>query len=264
MRAALSMGAWDVIISDYRLPQFSGLDALKLVIETGVDTPFIIISGVIGEDTAVEAMKLGARDYLMKDRLSRLAPAVQREIREARLRRDQALLLVENASYESELEELKSIASEDALTGLANRRELERQIALRIDAGNAFCVVNLDLNGFKELNDTYGHLAGDDLLKQFADELRGAFRSKDVVGRLGGDEFVVLVDHDLPVASTRLERIRKRITGKYQIKGQKDGSQVHLTFAGAAAEWQPGESARDLLGRADAAMYADKREAAVR
>jgi diguanylate cyclase (GGDEF)-like protein len=209
-------------------------------------------------------MKLGARDYLMKDRLSRLAPAVQREIREARLRRDQALLLVENASYESELEELKSIASEDALTGLANRRELERQIALRIDAGNAFCVVNLDLNGFKELNDTYGHLAGDDLLKQFADELRGAFRSKDVVGRLGGDEFVVLVDHDLPVASTRLERIRKRITGKYQIKGQKDGSQVHLTFAGTAAEWQPGESARDLLGRADAAMYADKREAAVR
>jgi anti-sigma regulatory factor (Ser/Thr protein kinase)/CheY-like chemotaxis protein len=87
MAAALSEQKWDVIISDYVMPRFSGPKALKLAQETGLDVPFIMVSGKMGEQIAVDAMKAGAHDYIMKDRLSRIVPAVERELREADARR---------------------------------------------------------------------------------------------------------------------------------------------------------------------------------
>ena len=86
MRAALTNCTWDCIISDYSLPRFSGLDALKELNATGEDIPFILISGTMGEETAVAAMKAGAHDYIMKNNLKRLIPAFERELREARVR----------------------------------------------------------------------------------------------------------------------------------------------------------------------------------
>jgi signal transduction histidine kinase len=83
---------WDVIISDYSMPGFTGIDALKLVRAHGAETPFIFVSGTIGEDTAVAALKVGAQDYLMKTNLSRLIPAVQRELREAEERKQRQRL----------------------------------------------------------------------------------------------------------------------------------------------------------------------------
>ncbi len=90
LRAALPRHAWDVILSDYVMPQFSGPDALKIVREKNSDVPFIIISGVFGEETAVAMMKAGASDYLVKSNLSRLVPAVEREIESAQTRRARA------------------------------------------------------------------------------------------------------------------------------------------------------------------------------
>jgi hypothetical protein len=86
MRAALGAQRWDVVISDWSLPTFSGLSALALVGELGLDIPFIILSGTIGEEVAVAAMQAGAHDYLIKGNLKRLLPAIEREIREARVR----------------------------------------------------------------------------------------------------------------------------------------------------------------------------------
>src|SRR5437763_5364739 len=79
MTAALSRHSWDLIIADYALPQFDALAALTLLRQSGLDLPFLIVSGAIGEDTAVAAMKAGAHDYIMKDNLARLLPAVARE-----------------------------------------------------------------------------------------------------------------------------------------------------------------------------------------
>jgi PAS domain S-box-containing protein len=87
MSNALEQQQWDVVIADYVLPRFSGPAALKLLQERGLDLPFIIVSGHIDEDTAVASMKAGAHDYVMKDRLTRLAPAVERELEEAEVRR---------------------------------------------------------------------------------------------------------------------------------------------------------------------------------
>jgi two-component system, cell cycle sensor histidine kinase and response regulator CckA len=87
MKAALSTKTWDLILADYSMPHFSGLEALKLLKASGLDLPFIIVSGSIGEDVAVEAMKSGAHDYLMKNNLTRLVPAIQQELRETEVRR---------------------------------------------------------------------------------------------------------------------------------------------------------------------------------
>ena len=86
LERALGAGPWDVIISDYSLPHFDGLSAFALVRQRGLDVPFLIVSGKIGEDVAVAAMKAGVHDFVLKDRLGRLGPAVARELREAELR----------------------------------------------------------------------------------------------------------------------------------------------------------------------------------
>ena len=86
MQAALERETWDFVIADYSMPNFSGLAALKLMQDNDLDLPFILVSGTIGEDVAVIAMKAGAHDYLMKDDLMRLAPAVERELQEAHVR----------------------------------------------------------------------------------------------------------------------------------------------------------------------------------
>ncbi|HYG24667.1 MAG TPA: response regulator [Verrucomicrobiae bacterium] len=89
MTAALDESRWDVILADHSMPMFSATEALKLLQQRGVDVPFIIVSGHIEEETAVAAMKSGAHDYIMKDRLARLVPAVERELREAEMRQAQ-------------------------------------------------------------------------------------------------------------------------------------------------------------------------------
>ena len=84
-RAALKKD-WDVILADYHMPRFNGVEALKILRQRSLDIPFIVISGTVGEETAVKTMKAGAHDYIFKENLRRLAPVVEREIREARLR----------------------------------------------------------------------------------------------------------------------------------------------------------------------------------
>ena len=89
MKEALKRQTWDIIISDYSMPQFSGIAALEIVKNLGLDLPFILVSGTIGEEAAVNAMRTGAHDYIMKDNLKRLAPAIERELREANIRKKQ-------------------------------------------------------------------------------------------------------------------------------------------------------------------------------
>ncbi len=104
MKEQLEKGPWDLVIADYNLPGFSALEALRLVREKDPDVTFIIVSGKIGEETAVEAMKLGACDYIMKNNLSRLIPAVKRELEEANLRRQKKAVDKEMVRRDYQLE----------------------------------------------------------------------------------------------------------------------------------------------------------------
>jgi two-component system, cell cycle sensor histidine kinase and response regulator CckA len=110
MRAALDQGKWDIIICDYSMPHFSGNDALKLLRDTGSEAPFIFVSGTIGEDTAVAALKQGAQDYLMKGNLKRLIPAVRRELLEVEHRHQRRHL-------EKEIQQLQKFEAIGRLAG---------------------------------------------------------------------------------------------------------------------------------------------------
>jgi len=110
---ALDRGEWDLIIAEYAMPQFNGLDALELVQGRGLDVPFIILSGAVGEGVAVEVMKAGAHDYLMKGDLMRLIPAIERELRESEVRRErkqaEAALLQKEEYFQSLIENSSDI-----------------------------------------------------------------------------------------------------------------------------------------------------------
>jgi len=111
MTAALARQAWDLIIADYSMPHFSGTAALELLKKSGLDIPFIFVSGTIGEDMAVAAMKAGAHDYVMKGNLKRLIPAVERELREAEGRRERKRL-EEEVRHKQRLEDILRFKSE--------------------------------------------------------------------------------------------------------------------------------------------------------
>ncbi len=162
------------------------------------------------------------------------------------------------ADYRVRLEETEQLASMDQLTGLANRRRVEQRLGLLVREATPFCVIIFDLNNFKTINDTYGHLAGDRLLKQFATELRARFRATETVGRWGGDEFIVILDCSLIQATSRIRTIPEWVFGDYEVEA--DGHRIKVPIAAAigAAEWQPGESEMDVLRRADTEMYNQK------
>lgn len=132
LRQALSEQTWDCIVSDYALPSFSGLDALHLVRRTGLDIPFIIVSGAIGEDTAVDAMRAGAHDYIMKGNLTRLVPAIERELVEAKVRQ-------ERREAEADLR-LAASVFDNSMEGIMITDPEARMVRVN----NAFC----DMTGF--------------------------------------------------------------------------------------------------------------------
>src|SRR4029450_10089049 len=102
--ASLEQGGFDIILADYTLPSFDGLSALKITLEKCPDVPFIFVSGTLGEEVAIEALQIGATDYILKERLSRIVPAIDRALREAKERaerkRAEALLAGENRSIQ--------------------------------------------------------------------------------------------------------------------------------------------------------------------
>ena len=135
LSAALERRGWDLVIADYHLPRFDGLAALGMVKETGLDLPFIIVSGYITDETAVAAMKAGAHDYVMKDNLARLAQAVERELREAVVRRERrrAEEALRRAYDELEMrvqERTADLSSANARlqTAIAERQRLEYEL----------------------------------------------------------------------------------------------------------------------------------------
>jgi diguanylate cyclase (GGDEF)-like protein len=174
---------------------------------------------------------------------------------EAEGRQAVAKLRAELASYQAKLEEAERIATRDALTGLRNRTWVERQIEKRINAGTALSVAVVDIDGFKRVNDEMGHVVGDDLLKQFAGELKSACRAQDLLGRWGGDEFILVFDSGLAEAKRQIERLRVWVCGKYPLETRTGQIKLKVDASMGLAEHKRGESFKDLLSRADAAMY---------
>lgn len=161
-------------------------------------------------------------------------------------------------AYESKLKVVEQLASKDTLTGLANRRSVEARMESNIAMEETFCVVVIDLNLFKGVNDKYGHLAGDDLLKKFSQSLQKIVRGGDLVGRWGGDEFIIVLNRDLEVAKSQVERIRQWVFGDYAIETGTGALKIRVSASIGIAQWQPGETLQQVIEQADAAMYLEK------
>jgi diguanylate cyclase (GGDEF)-like protein len=157
--------------------------------------------------------------------------------------------------YRSRLQDAERRASVDPLTGLANRRATEESLAERIRQNRPFSVILLDLNNFKEVNDSFGHPAGDDLLHQFATELRAQFAPSDMVGRWGGDEFIGILEGRIDQALKYHDRIKRCAFGAYSVPVGTQVHKIQLHAAVGIAEWNGCESARDLIARADRELY---------
>jgi diguanylate cyclase (GGDEF)-like protein len=164
--------------------------------------------------------------------------------------------------YQTRLDEAERVATQDPVTGVANRYKAERQIQYRIQNSRNYSIAIFDLDHFKQTNDLYGHPAGDSLLRQFATELRSFFRSSDIVSRWGGDEFLVIVDCNAEEVHDRIDPIRKWVCGDYTIKVAGEPRKVNVLASVGVASWRPGETAAELIARADAAMYQEKTQKA--
>ena len=254
MNAALTTHAWNIVFSDFSMPHFNAFDALALLRSTKLDIPFIIVSGTIGEDRAVTAMKAGAHDYILKGNLKRLVPAVERELREAHVRQERR-----QAS-----ETIHRLAYTDSVTGLPNRIRFREYVQQAIEKAkenrHPLALLLMDLERFKEVNDTLGHSRGDSLLQQVGARLHSALFTPDTVARLGGDEFGVLLPR---LAATQdVNLVIKKLQDFLQAPFMIDGIPIAVEASiGVATMPEHATDADTLLQRADIAMYRAKRMA---
>ncbi|WDT77025.1 MAG: EAL domain-containing protein [Candidatus Manganitrophus sp.] len=374
LQAALDNRRWDIIFSDYTMPQFKGTEALALLRERGNDTPFLFVSGTIGEDRAVAAMKAGADDYIIKGNLKRLIPAVNRELREAEVRRERkkaeealqesnqtleavvqssplAIIVIdpagnvrmwnpaaeqilgwsarevlgrpipirpeetkkENRDREAEQEvkrfvnlerrykrkdgvlidtsistsllcnnngeisgvmwiiaditerkraeaTIKQMAYYDTLTALPNRTllhdRLQQAIPAAADENKSVGLLLLDLDRFREINDTLGHPRGDALLQQIGPRLHAVLQPSDTIARLGGDEFAVMLPRiDSEQAALAAGRLLKALEKPFLIEGIPIVIEASI---GMALSPEHGENPDSLIQHADIAMYVAK------
>lgn len=242
---------WDLVITDHEMPSFSSTDALSLVKGASLDAPVIIVSGAIGEDLAIKAMKAGAQDYIMKDSLARLVPAVERELREAE-HRDARRVAEQNIEY---------LSSYDSLTNLVNRQSFKSRVSDAIlyakQGGAPDVLLFLDLDQFKLVNDSCGNEAGDQLLKDITQLMLGVSDVGDVLSRWGGDEFCLLLSQrDVSQASTVAENLLEELR-RYRFAWQGRNFVISASIGLVSVERHISD-ADEGISLADLACYAAK------
>jgi len=179
----------DLVITDVKMPRKDGLAVLKGVKDAGSDIDVIILTGHSDEATAIECLQSGAYDYLLKpvEDIDVLLTAVNRAIHKRNLE-------LKNKDLVRQLEEM---ATRDPLTGLYNFRQLhvslDEEITRSQRYGHAFCVFIVDVDHFKAVNDNYGHLFGDHVLKKLGEIMQRNLRGTDRLFRYGGEEFCILM-----------------------------------------------------------------------
>lgn len=263
MNAALDRQNWDMILADYSLPQFNALAALSLMQDKNLDLPFIIVSGSIGEEIAVAAMRAGAHDYLLKNSLSRLVPAAERELREAQIRRERR----------QALQDIQMLAFYDELTGLPNRtlflQELQNYIDECQEQANFFGVVFLDIDRYRSVKYGFGHIKSNQFLVKVAQRLaswiqpinsRQSSNNGDRLARVGEDAFGLLLKNllNLEELSQKVEQIHQILQLPFQVDKSLIYSSVSIGVVDSTMAYHQAE---EFLRAADTATYNAKKQA---
>lgn len=256
---------FNVALVDYKLPDITGIDIAKKIRQVSSDTRVIMITGHGSLEIAVEAIREAVFDYLQKPvNPENVKTVIQRALEQQRV-------AMENRRLADDLsranEELQVLARIDGLTGLINRREFDSKITDALAhtrrAGGQMALVMFDLDHFKNINDTYGHLTGDVVLKGVAAILQDAAkREVDFAARYGGEEmclvFGYIQDSGWPAWISRsLEEIRQKVAST-TFTGEH-GEPIHVTLsAGCAIFPTQAKAVEELIVKADEALYKAK------
>lgn len=238
---------FDVALLDRTLPDSRGFNGLHSIQNMSPKLPIIFLTGYKDERLALEAIKQGAQDYLFKDQLD--AELIKRAIQYAVLRKQFEDVLIIRANF-------------DMLTGLANRMLFENRLEIALtkmrQLGGIISVLLLDLDKFKQVNDTYGHIAGDKLLKEVSSRLKQSLRSYDVVARFGGDEFAILLENLSDPHQS--EVVAQKIAALMDIPFNLSGNELPITLSIGIVNCHNNRyiSSESVLLQADAAMYEAK------
>ena len=242
----------DLLIADIRMPGLDGFALTSIVKET-YDTDVILITGYGKDFQYEEAIEKGASEFILKPvRLQELLVRVKRVLRER-------AFLAERRRMEQKLLELTIT---DSLTGLYNMRHFYSQLRQEMDRALRYeqplSLLLLDVDRFKQYNDTYGHLEGDAVLSKLAEVIRECLRTSDTAYRYGGDEFIVILPqtHDSQALKVA-ERIRERFPAVYA--DRVPNGNMDATLSVGVVEYVSGEGLPMLIKRADQAMYKAKR-----
>lgn len=240
---------YDVVLLDLNLGDGNGLDNLKAIKNLNPDAPIVVLSGHDDTETALNAIRGGAQEYIIKssNNSRQLGLAI--------------LSSIERKSYERHLYYL---ANQDELTSLPNRRAfndyLKHWLIRAARWERTETVMFMDVNGFKQVNDTLGHDVGDLLLKQIAVTLRSSLRASDMLARYAGDEFVVHFDAPSHEAKKISEKIALAISALFEKPLCIGAHQVKTGVSiGIASFPEHGNDVSSLIHSADLAMYKAKK-----
>lgn len=247
-RQLLPAATPDIVLLDLHLPDSSGMDTVGRVLAEAGGVPVLVLTGSADANVGLNSVQAGAQDFLPKTEL--LSPLLFRAIDFA-IQRGR---LVQQA-------ERKALS--DPLTGLGNRAFFNQSVEAAVGRarrhGSLFALAFIDLDGFKAINDSHGHAAGDEVLKEVANRCRKASRVNDIVCRLGGDEFVLLLDNILTAHQAGLAARHYTDAIERPIALSTPGVNVRIGASlGIALCPADGVTAEMLTGVADRRMYAAK------
>jgi two-component system cell cycle response regulator len=241
---------YDALVVDLYMPEHTGLEVIEEARAQDPDIVALILTGSASVESAVEALRAGVFDYLTKplESLAAFDLALTRAL-------EHRALINENKQL---FEEVQRLAVTDTLTGLFNRRKLQESLNIEVERAHRYrrplSLIMIDMDRLKEINDTYGHTAGDEALKLVAEAIRVSIRKVDLATRFGGDEFVILLpEADYQEANTVVNRVKKEIKARVFKSGT-------LSVSIGVVQWKPEFTTSELfLQAADGAMYETKR-----
>jgi len=249
----LEKKSFHVVITDIILPAMGGLDLTK-IIKRDKKSDVIVMTGYGDEYSYEEAINIGASDFIIKPvRLEELLLRLKRVLKERDLTKERVRMM----------EKLQKLAVTDGLTKLYNSRSFYSQLETEVDRFNRYkhplALLLLDLDHFKEYNDSFGHLEGDKVLVRFSQIIKSCLRANDTAYRYGGEEFtVILPETGGEEAGTVAQRIRAALEAERFTP--KDGKKVTITISIGVTECQPKEELSAFIQRADRAMYRSKQK----